>query len=514
MSQSKNNQIAKNSLFLYFRMAILLVITLYTSRVVLKVLGVDDYGIYNVVGGVISIIASLQWALSSASKRYICYAVGIGDNVKTNKIFNTLLTVHLLVATVIALIAECIGFWFISEKMNIPVDRLDAAYWVLHCSVISVLVIFINYPYNGLIVANEKFNVYAVLSIIDASLRLGIALILPVIKVDSLVIYAILIVSVQVALQLLYYLYCKKKYPFIKYRFLYEKGLIKEILGFSFWMIIGCLALILVQQGCNIILNLIWGVALNAAFAVAVQIQNAVNQFSGNVVTAIQPQIIKLYAEKNYDRMCKVVCLGTKMNIFLLMIPVVPLLFLMPVVLSLWLGDVPCYSVEFASLILPIVMCKILCAPLMTALQASGNIRRMQTSEAIVLFLSLPFIYIATRYIYKSPVTPMCVWLLFEFINSMVKCFIACRTLKISVRAYVLQVVLPITKVVASVMAVGLIVKLAGIHNIWLHSTLTCFVSVASLIIIAYMWGFSRDEKKRIQDIVQVVYGKIFTSHK
>ena len=293
MSQTSENnkRIAKNTLVLYVRMIFLLCISLFTSRVVLNMLGVEDYGIYNVVGGIVAMFGFLNGSMSSATQRYITFALGKGDMKRLKTVFSTTLQIHTLIAIIIVLLGESIGLWFLYHKMQIPAERMDAAFWVLQCSVVSTVVMIISVPYNSDIIAHEKMSAFAYFSILEALLKLLIAYMLVVSPYDKLVIYAILLLLVEVLLRFCYSIYCNKYFEESKYHHVWDKALFKEMTFFASWSIFGNFASVLFGQGLNILLNVFFGPAINAARGIAVQVQGVIQQFVTNFQMALNPQI-------------------------------------------------------------------------------------------------------------------------------------------------------------------------------------------------------------------------------
>lgn len=305
MSQTSDNnkRIAKNTLFLYFRMLLMMGISLYTSRVVLKTLGVEDYGIYNVVGGIVAMFGFINGSMSSATQRYITFALGKGDKKRLQTVFCTTLQIHVLIAGIIVLLGETIGLWFLYSKMQIPIDRMNAAFWVLQASIIDSAIKVISVPYNADIVAHEKMSAFAYISILEAVLKLAIVYVLVVFVFDKLILYAFLLLTVQILIRFCYSSYCNKHFEETKYRHIWDKALLKEMIGFAGWSMFGNLAAVLFGQGLNMLLNVFFGPVVNAARGIAVQVQIAIQQFVGNFQMALNPQITKTYATHKFESM-------------------------------------------------------------------------------------------------------------------------------------------------------------------------------------------------------------------
>lgn len=290
-----NKRIAKNTLLLYVRTLFIMLVTLYTSRVVLNTLGVSDYGIYNVVGGVVAMFGFINASMSSATQRYITFALGKGDIADLRKIFSTALQIHVLIAALIVVLGETVGLWFMYTQMQIPADRMDAAFWVLQCSILSTVVMIISVPYNADIVAHEKMSAFAYISILEAVLKLAVVYVLVVFSYDKLVLYAFLILAVQLFIRFCYSRYCNKHFPESRYRHVWNKPLFKEMTGFAGWSMFENISFVCFSQGLNLLLNVFFGPIVNAARAIAFQVQNAIQQFLANFQMAINPQITKTY---------------------------------------------------------------------------------------------------------------------------------------------------------------------------------------------------------------------------
>ena len=314
MSQiSENNKrIAKNTLLLYVRMLFMMVVSLYTSRVILNALGVEDFGIYNVVGGVVTMFSIISSSLSSAISRFLTYELGKGNQTKLNKIFSASVSIQLLLSLIIVVLIESVGVWFMNVKMTIPESRMTAANWVLQFSIVTFVINLISVPYNAAIIAHEKMSAFAYISILEAVCKLAIALLIMVSSIDKLIFYAILMCAVAVVIRFIYGHYCKKNFAECTYHFHWDKDILKQMFGFAGWNFLGSGSFLLMTQGVNILMNMFFGVTLNAARGVANQVDNAVQQFVTNFTTAINPQITKSYATGNLSYMHQLVSAGSK----------------------------------------------------------------------------------------------------------------------------------------------------------------------------------------------------------
>ena len=375
---SNNKRIAKNTVLLYIRTFVILLVSLYTSRVVLQALGVDDYGIYNVVGGFVAMFSLLSGALSNAISRYITFELGKGDKDRLKDVFSTSVTVQIILALVIIVIAEIVGVWFLNLKMNVPEGRMMAANWVFQCSLLTFAINLISIPYNACIIAHEKMNAFAYVSILEAVLKLGAVLLLFVVGFDRLIVYAILLVIVATLIRLIYGLYCRRHFEECHYHFSFDKPLIREMTSLAGWNMLGASGNILTSHGVNLLMNLFFGVTVNAARGLAVQVNGAVTQFVNSFTTAVNPQITKSYAKGDLNYSFHLVIMSSKYSFFLFFLLAAPLIAETPYILSLWLGEVPDYAVLFVRLTLINTAMGTMSTSLYTLALATGNIKKYQ----------------------------------------------------------------------------------------------------------------------------------------
>lgn len=373
---ANNKSIAKNTILLYFRTILIMLVTLYTSRVVLKNLGVEDFGVYNAVGGVVSMFAVISGALSNAISRYITYGIGKEDRERLNVIFTTSVTIQVVIALVIFILCEGFGIWFLNSRMNIPVDRLAAANWVLHCSLLTFVVNLISVPYNACIIAHEHMKAYAYIGIIDACLKLSIAYLLIISPIDKLISYSILLFVASLCVRILYGVYCKEHFAECKYKLTFDKSLFKEMIDFAGWNFFGNATSVLNYQGISLLMNVFFGVIVNSARGIAMQVDAAINQLVVTFTTAINPQIIKSYAHGDSQRLFYLICKGAKFSFFLLLIFAVPLIFEAEHILQIWLVDVPDGAPLFMQLSLLGAMVTTLGNSGYTACIATGQIKK------------------------------------------------------------------------------------------------------------------------------------------
>ena len=398
MTTSENKKwIAKNTLLLYGRMLFRMGISLYTSRVVLNALGVEDYGVYNVVGGVVAMFGFINSSMSSATQRYITFALGKGDKVNLQKVFSTALQIHILISLVIILLGETVGLWFMHTQMQIPSDRIEAAFWVLQCSIASTAVMIVSVPYNADIIAHEKMSAFAYISILEAVLKLAIVYVLIISPYDKLILYAFLILAVQLLIRLCYTHYCHKHFEESHYRRMWDKSLFKEMTGFAGWSIFGNLSGVLFGQGLNMLLNVFFGPVVNAARAISVQVQHAMQQFVTNFQMALNPQITKTYAVGEMHEMHKLMFRSARFSFFLLFLLSLPVLLETEFILKVWLKIVPENALIFLRLMICTSLLYTLANPMIVANQATGKVKKYQIVCGSTLLLILPLSYICLK---------------------------------------------------------------------------------------------------------------------
>ena len=394
----KGRTIAKNTLMLYVRMIFLLLVGFYASRVVLDSLGEDDYGIYGVVGGVVAMFSIISGALSSAVSRFITFEMGKGGKADLNKVYSTSVLIQILLSFLIVAFCEPVGIWFIRNEMTISPDRIPAALWVLQFSILSFVVNLMSVPQMASITAHEKMSAYAYIGILDGILRLGVALLIVHSPTDRLVWYSALMACSVVVVRMAYGVYCRMHFPECRFRLIFEKGLVKEMFSFAGWNFIGVTSGVLRDQGGNILVNIFFTTAMNAARGVAVQLNGAVQGFVTNFMTAVNPQITKSYASGDRDYMLSLVKKSSRMAFFLLFILALPMLFNTEYLLELWLKEVPEHSVVFVRLFLIFALSESLSTPLITAQLATGNIRNYQIIVGGLQLLNLPVSYLFLKY--------------------------------------------------------------------------------------------------------------------
>lgn len=490
-----NKRIAKNTLLLYARMLFLIVISLYTSRVVLNTLGVEDYGINNVVSGFISMLGFLSGSLGAASSRFITYDLGIGDMSTMKRTFGNIVTIHLLLAVIILIFGETIGLWFVLNKLQIPENRMTAAIWVYQFSIFSFMLSIVSVPYNATIIAHERMKAFAYISIVDAILKLLIVYLLVVIPYDKLIIYAILFFCIQIFDRVVYGVYCYKHFEETKTKLAFNKKLFKEIFSFAVWTMNGNLAVIGYTQGINVLLNMFFGPVVNAARGVAVQVQGVVTGFCNNFQMALNPQLTKSYAQNDLEHMQQLLKVSSKFSFFLLFIISLPLILEAPLVLKWWLGIVPEHTVNFLRLILCSSMLVALSNPLIVSVHATGKIKKFQAIEGTLLLCIVPIAYILLKFFGIRPEYVFCVHIAVEILTQYARVRIVLPMISMKCVDYFKEVVVPIIKVIVITPILPLIVYYYIDQSV-MTFFIICTISVICVLGGVYYFGCIKSERE------------------
>lgn len=395
---TKSKRIAKNTLVLYFRMIFMMLVMLYTSRVILDSLGVEDYGIYNVVGGFVSMFALISAALSSACSRFINFEMGKGDPERLNVVFSTAVTIQIVLALIVFICAEIIGVWYVNNVMVLPSDRMIAANWCFQFSVITFCMNLITVPFNASIIAHERMTAFAYISISQGLATLLVTVLVSYNPFDKLIYYALLLLIVQLSIQLAYQMYCRLNFEECRYKRVFDKPLMRNMLSYSVWHLIGNGATVLKNEGVNVVLNLFFGPVVNSARGLAMQVNSAMYQFSSNFMTAMNPQITQSYAKGDLNYMFNLVRKGARFSFYLLLFLSYPVLFNTHYLLGLWLKETPDNTVIFVQLAIIATLISSISAPLVTAQNATGKVRDYQLVVGGVLLLNLPLSFIGLQF--------------------------------------------------------------------------------------------------------------------
>ena len=498
VSASENNKrIAKNTVMLYFRMILLLLVSLYTSRVILNALGVEDYGIYNVVGGVVTMFSLLSSSLSSAISRFITFELGKGDLQRLKDVFSASVTIQIAISVIIVVLIEIIGVWFLNTHMVIPDDRMTAANWVLQFSVLTFVIGLISVPYNAAIIAHEHMSAFAYISILEAVGRLAVALLIVHSPIDRLIFFAGFVAVVGVIVRIVYGWYCKRHFSECTYHFRWDGALLRQMFSFAGWNFIGCAAGLFREQGTNILINLLFGPTVNAARAIAVKVNTVITGFVQNFMMALNPQITKSYASGDHAYMFTLIFQGARLSFYMLLFLSLPVIFSTHYILVLWLKLVPEHTVPFIQLALICAMSESLSNPLITAMLATGRIRNYQIVVGGLLLLGFPITYVC----YKVGLAPEYVYVVYILIS---QCCLAARLLmlrgmiNIKVREYLRKVYLNV--IVVTIVA-AIIPWLISRHMEECLSTflIVSLISVVCSALTIYFIGCNNAEREKVR---------------
>ena len=498
MSVAENNRrIAKNSLFLYVRMFIVMCIQLYTSRIILQTLGVVDFGIYGVVGGVVTMFTFLNGALASATSRYFTFELGKENFEKLRKIFSVSVQNHILMAVIIVLLSETIGLWFLHEKMEIPTGRMNAALWVFHLSVLTTLFSITQIPYTAAIIAHEKMGIYAYMGLLEAALKLAVAYAITVSPIDKLVFYAIVLFFIQILIMLFYRVYCTRLYKECRFKFYKDYPLCKEMLIYASYDLIGNVSVLAQGQGLNIVLNMFVGPVANAARAIAYQVQGAATQFSNNFMTAVRPQIIKYYAQGNTEDMMKLVRQGSIFCYALMLMIVLPLSLEAKYILTLWLGNYPDYTVSFTILVLINTLLNSFRSPRITVFHASGHIKLSNIVTGCILCMALPIGYFLMRAGY-NPNSVFYGMLATTLIADISNLLILKKYVKYSIKQFLLQV-----HAKCLLLTLCVLLSVISVHSVlesgFIRLCATTVTSVFVTIILVWLFILPQNIREKIK---------------
>lgn len=502
-----NKRIAKNTLLLYFRMLLMMFVTLFTSRVVLDKLGVTDYGIYNVVGGVVAMLGFLNSSMSNAVQRYLSFEIGKNNEAGVNRIFNVSLFAHAGIAVFVFVVMEIVGVWYLNTHMNIPAERMDAANWVLQCSIFTTLFTIVQVPYNAIIISKEQMGIYAYISILEVVLKLLVVYMLAIGNFDKLKLYSVLIMVVTIGIVMIYRFYCTRKYKEAKFKFIKDWNLLKQIVGFASWNMLGELAWVFTGQGVNIILNSFFGPVVNAARGLAEQVNGAVNRFVANFQTAVNPQLIKNYASDQLGEMKTLLFRSTRFSYYLLLALSLPIILKMDFILHLWLKEVPDYTTGFCQLVLVSSLVSTLSNLLAQVTRAYGKIRNYQIIVSIFLFLNFPLSYIVLKF-GCSPLSTMFVNIGVNAMLLFVRLRLTNRMIQMTYGSFIRNVLFPVIIVTSVALVIPLTIYFM-LDNSIISFIIVCLVSFVSVGVSTYALGMNANERQYILATISKIITKI-----
>lgn len=499
-SAENNKRIAKNTIYLYIRMLLTMAVQLYTSRVVLNVLGVEDYGIYNIVGGVVVLFSFINNSLASATQRFLNFELGRGNITQTKRVFSMSLSIHIGVSILVILLAETIGLWFLNTQMNIPVERIVAANWVYQFSILTICVSFVQVPYYASVVAYERMSFFAGIAIVEVILKLLIVFLLIYIGFDKLKLYSILTLGVSVIILACYKYYCNTNISISKYSFFWDKKVFIQLLDFSGWMLLGAAAGIGATQGVNILLNIFYGVTVNAAVGISNQVNAAVNQFVSNFQTAFMPQIIKLFAAGDKAQLYKLIERSSRFSFLLLFALACPLMLNMDFILHIWLKNVPEYASLFCILILIYSLVEAISKPVGFVIHATGKVKYYNIVMSIALFMNIVLSFLFLLCGFSSEIV-LVVYIIIAILCFFIRLSFAKRYSVLVISEFMRDVILRIILVVVSVLPISIYVSRCYLDWQSLFATLMVFIPI--YIIASYYWGFTKTEKARVNKLIQ-----------
>lgn len=502
-----NKRIAKNTMLLYGRMGLMMIISFFTARITLEALGVVDYGINNVVGGLVSMFSLISSSLTSSVSRFMTFGLGEGDKEKLNLIFITSINIHIILAVIVVIAIETIGVWFLANKMVIPPDRMVAAHWVLQCSAIMFVISLLSTPYNAAIIAHERMSIYAYFSIFDAVARLIIVFSIKYYGSDKLILLAVISLIPAIIKQLYYQYYCRKNFEESHYTPSWNKKIFKEMFGFAGWNFIGCTAGQMKDQGVNIAINLFNGPALNAARGIAMQINGIIGQFISNFMLALNPQITKEYAAGNLARMHNLIFKGTRLSYYLFLLLSLPILFEVETILQIWLGQVPAHTVLFTRLAIILSLAEIISNTLITAQLANGNIRNYQIVVGGILLTNFPISYILLK-LGCFPEITLVVAIAISQICLIARLLFLQRMISLSMKEFICKVyfnILVVTILSAFLPLICFIYINPGIVRFFV----VCTISVIASSTTIYFIGCNSEERELVRCYVKKAIGRL-----
>lgn len=480
-------------MFLYVQMIIGVIIGLYTSRVILNVLGVNDFGLFNVVAGVVTMFGIINSAMTSSTSRFLTFEIGKGNEKKLRSIFSNSLSIHLFIAILIVIISIGVGPWFIKNQMQIDINRIDAAEFVFYTMLASLFINIAFVPYGSAIIAHEKMSIFALFSIIDSILKLIIVFVIEILPYDKLKGYGILLLISQIIIQSLYVFYCLFKIPESRVLPNYEKNQFNKLLNFAGWSLFGDSAVLLYTQGVNILLNIFFGTTVNAARGITVQVQGMVMRLVGGFQTALNPQITKSYATNDLKFMHKLIFSSSKFSFYLLLIITIPLFIETEYLLQIWLGNVPVHTVSFIRFMLGISLLDSLANPLIFAAKATGKIKLYQSILGTILLLILPTSYVFLKFGFP-PETVYLIHLIFVIIGQFYRVYLLKDMIKLSFKSYFNNIIIPCFYVLL-ITAPFTWISQYLFENSIIKLITVCSFSLISCVFSTYLFGTTKEER-------------------
>lgn len=492
MPSEFNLRIARNTIILYVRLFFTLILSLYTSRILLNAIGIEDYGIYNIVGGVVVLFTFLNNSMTTSTQRYLNYHLGLNDKKETLHIFCISLQAHYTIALIVLLFVETIGLWIVYTQLNIPLEKMPAAKWVYHISAVTLFIDIVRVPYNASVIAYENMSFYALFSIIESTLKLGIAYLLLFCTNDKLIIYSLLLLLLSITSWITYRTYCRRKYATCRYHQIIDKAKFKELMSFSGWYMFGGLAMMGSKQGINIVLNIFFNVAVNAAVGIANQVRGAIMQFVNSLQTAFNPQIVKLYATQDTNNLLLLINRATKYSFLLMYMLALPIVVCCNEILNLWLVNVPEYAVVFTQLIIISAFFEAISAPLWTAIGATGFVRRYQIIVSTIILLDIPVSLVVLR-LTALPSIVFLIGLLISFVAYLFRLFYIKKCIEFRTTTYLKEAILPC--LYSIVLSAPITYWVHSILDSWNGFIITIIVALLSSALSIYAISLSKAER-------------------
>lgn len=497
-TSDNNKRIAKNTIMLYFRMILIMVVNLYSSRVVLQVLGIEDYGTYNVVGGVVSMLSFITGSLGGAVSRFITFELGLGDKGDAHKMFRCSSTIFYIFAIISFVFLETIGLWFVLTQLNVPVGREVAVLWVYQCSIVSFLISLLSVTYNALIIAQEHMSTFAYISVFEAVSKLGILFLLYWFQIDRLILYSVLLMIIQVLIRILYTVYCKRKFIEADGRWLWDKGVSKRIFSYVGWTLGGHMSVVGYTQGINILLNIYFGPVVNASRAISLQIQSALSQFYSSFQSAIGPQVVKSYAQGNKDYMQTLVLKSARLSFLLSIIVSVPVFTFAEPILTIWLVSPPEHVVAFTRLTIIAGLITSLSQHTLMAIHATGDIKKFQVIESLCLLLVLPISWALLYFFHVSSEIVIGVYVIIEFMTQFVRVIIVYPKIQLRIIRFFTDILIPTVFCLGLSFGVSYAIRMLCCPKTFMTLMFDVILLMLLEIIICFMLGLNNSERNYI----------------
>lgn len=481
---------------MFIQMFIVMIVSLYSSRLLLRNLGVSDYGVLNVVAGVMSFIGFMTSSLSTASSRFITFELGKGTSDTTSRMFGNIQTIMVIYSLFFLILAETVGLWFVLNKLVIPADRLRAAVWIFQFSILGSLINILSVPYSAVIIAYERISTFAYISVLMTVLKLVIIISLPFIPVDRLVTYGFLLLIASLAERILYNVYTLRHFPEIRTRMCYDKGTFRELFSFAGWTMGRNLAVIFSNQGLDILINLFFGPVMNAARGISSTVQNVVINFGGNLQVPMNPQITKSYASGDQQWMHKLIIYSSKFSYYLLLVVILPIFFEADFLLDIWLVDVPDHSVNFVRIVIWLALLGTLTTPLRVSIYATGDVKKYQILDSFWLLMVLPVAYLLLKFFHAPVESVLIVLLVTELLACCTRIGVVLPKIKFPFSEYCKRIIIPIALVSILSPLIPFIVYKAFAQTGWSSFFVVSSVSLTCTAAIAYYLGCNKDEKE------------------